>query len=169
MTMTAADVALFDAYKKVDGKVVDVRVGEVYTQRELLDLTLIESANNYSSTLAKWAFGSEEAFVAKAQEWLAAHALPNVTIVDSTGLGVGNTATASDLIELGRIALADPLLSHDRRHRLADHPRCRSDREHERTARHERGHRHQDRHARPVRREPAVLGRVPDRRRRASR
>ena len=115
--MTAADVALFDAYKKVDGKVVDVKVGEVYTQRELLDLTLIESANNYSSTLAKWAFGSEEAFVAKAREWVAAHALPSVTIVDSTGLGVGNTATASDLIELGRIALADPLVCRDRRHR----------------------------------------------------
>ncbi len=111
VTMTAADVALFDAYRKVDGKVVDVRVGEVYTQRELLDLTLIESANNYSSTMAKWAFGSEGAFVAKAQEWLVAHALPNVTIVDSTGLGVGNTATASDLIELGRLALADPLVS----------------------------------------------------------
>jgi D-alanyl-D-alanine carboxypeptidase (penicillin-binding protein 5/6) len=111
VTMTAADVALFDAYKKVDGKVVDVKVGEVYTQRELLDLTLIESANNYSSTLAKWAFGSEEAFVVKAREWLVAHALPNVTIVDSTGLGVGDTATASDLIELGRLVLADPLLS----------------------------------------------------------
>lgn len=111
VTMTAADVALFDAYKKVDGKVVAVEAGEVYTQRELLDLTLMESANNYSSTLARWAFGSEEAFVAKAREWVAAHALPSVTIVDSTGLGPENTATASDLIELGRLALADPLVS----------------------------------------------------------
>ncbi len=109
--MTAADVALFDAYKKVDGKVVTVKVGEVYTERELLDLTLIESANNYASTLAKWAFGSEEAFVAKAREWVAAHALPTVTIVDSTGLSPGNTATAPDLVELGRLVLADPLLS----------------------------------------------------------
>jgi D-alanyl-D-alanine carboxypeptidase (penicillin-binding protein 5/6) len=111
VTMTAADVALFDAYRKQNGKVAPVKVGEVYTQRELLDLTLIESANNYSSTLAKWAFGSEEAFVTKAREWVAAHALPSVTIVDSTGLGVGNTATAGDLIELGRLALADPVVS----------------------------------------------------------
>ncbi len=111
VTMTAADVALFDAYKKVDGKVIPVKVGEVYTQRELLDLTLIESANNYSSTLVTWVFGSEEAFVAKAREWVAAHALPTVTIVDSTGLGEGNRATATDLIELGRIALADPEVS----------------------------------------------------------
>jgi D-alanyl-D-alanine carboxypeptidase (penicillin-binding protein 5/6) len=111
VTMTAADVALFDAYKKVDGKVVPVKVGEVYTERELLDLTLIESANNYASTLARWAFGSEEAFVAKAREWVAAHSLPSLTVVDSTGLGPGNTGTATDVVELGRIALADPLVA----------------------------------------------------------
>jgi len=111
VTMTAADVALYDAYRKVNGKVAPVKAGEVYTQRELLELTLIESANNYSSTLAKWAFGSEEAFVVKAGEWVAAHALPSLVIVDSTGLDAGNVATASDLIELGRLALADPVVA----------------------------------------------------------
>ncbi len=109
--MTSADVALYASYKKVDGKVVPVNAGEVYTQRDLLDLTLIESANNYSSTLANWAFGSEEAFVAKAREWVAAHDLSSLQIVDSTGLDPGNRGTASDLIELGRIALADPLVA----------------------------------------------------------
>ena len=110
VTMTAADVALFDAYRKVNGKVAPVHAGEVYTQRELLDVTLIESANNYSSTLAKWAFGSEAAYVAAAREWVAAHDLPSLVIVDSTGLDPGNVATASDLIELGRLALRDPLV-----------------------------------------------------------
>jgi len=111
VTMTAADVALYDTYRKVNGKVAPVKAGEVYTERELLDLTLIESANNYSSTLARWAFGSEEAFVVAAREWVAAHALPSLTIVDSTGLSDGNRATASDLIELGRLALADPVVA----------------------------------------------------------
>ncbi|MEO5921028.1 MAG: D-alanyl-D-alanine carboxypeptidase [Pseudolysinimonas sp.] len=111
LTMTEADVALYDAYRKVNGKVAPVAAGQVYTERELLDLTLIESANNYSSTLAKWAFGSEEAFVTAAREWVSAHALPSLTIVDSTGLGAGNTGTATDLIELGRLALADPLVA----------------------------------------------------------
>jgi D-alanyl-D-alanine carboxypeptidase (penicillin-binding protein 5/6) len=111
VTMTEADVALYNSYRTVNGKVAPVHVGEVYTQRELLDLTLIESANNYSSTLAKWAFGSEDAFVAKAREWVAAHDLPSLTIIDSTGLGAGNRATASDLVELGRLALADPVVA----------------------------------------------------------
>jgi D-alanyl-D-alanine carboxypeptidase (penicillin-binding protein 5/6) len=111
VTMTSADVALYDAYRKVNGKVAPVGAGEVYTQRELLELTLSESANNYSTTLANWAFGSEAAFVAKAREWVAAHDLPSVVIVDSTGLDAGNRATANDLIELGRLALADPVIA----------------------------------------------------------
>ena len=140
-----------------------MKVGEVYTQRELLDLTLIESANNYSSTLAKWAFGSEDAFVAKAREWVAAHDLPSITIVDSTGLGAGNVGTATDVIELGRLALADPLIAAIVGTGFADHARRRAGREHQRAAGHRRRHGHQDRHARPVRRQPAVLGGVSDR------
>ncbi len=111
VTMTAADVALYTAYRRVNGKVAPVAAGEVYTQRELLDLTLIESANNYASTLAKWAFGSEEAFVAAARTWVAAHELPSLVIADSTGLDPANRAAAGDLIELGRIALADPVVA----------------------------------------------------------
>ncbi len=111
VTLTSADVALYDAYRKVNGKVAPVSAGEVYTQRELLDLTLIESANNYSSTLAGWAFGSEETFVAAAREWVAAHDLPSMVIADSTGLDPSNRATASDLVELGRIALEDPVVA----------------------------------------------------------
>lgn len=111
VTMTQDDVALYNIYRSQNGKVAPVSVGEVYSQRDLLNLALIESANNYASTLAKWAFGSEQEFVAKARVWVAAHALPSLVIVDSTGLNPGNRATASDLVELGRIALADPLVA----------------------------------------------------------
>lgn len=111
VTMTAADVGYYDDYRKVNGKVAPVSVGEVYTQRELMQLALIESANNYSTTLAVWAFGSEAAFVTAANAWVAAHDLPDLRIVDSTGLGSGNRATASTLVELGRLALADPVVS----------------------------------------------------------
>jgi D-alanyl-D-alanine carboxypeptidase (penicillin-binding protein 5/6) len=111
VTMTSSDVALYNAYRAVNGKVAPVSAGEVYTQRELLDLALIESANNYATTLAVWAFGSEKAYVAAAREWLATQQLPSLTIVDATGLDPGNRGTASDLVELGRLALADPLVS----------------------------------------------------------
>ncbi|MGN6503073.1 MAG: D-alanyl-D-alanine carboxypeptidase family protein [Pseudolysinimonas sp.] len=111
VTMTAADEALYDDYRRVNGKVVPVHAGERFTQRELLDLALIESANNYATTLAVWAFGSEKAYVQAARDWVAAHDLPSMTIVDSTGLDAGNRATAADLVQLGRLALHDPVVS----------------------------------------------------------
>jgi D-alanyl-D-alanine carboxypeptidase (penicillin-binding protein 5/6) len=111
VTMTGADVGYHDSYLHQNGKVAPVRAGEVYTQRELLDLTLIEYANNYATTLAVWAFGSREAYLAAANKWLAAHTLPSVKVVDSTGLDARDVATASDLIELGRLALANPTVA----------------------------------------------------------
>lgn len=111
VTMTSSDVALFNEYRKVNGKVAPVKAGEVYTQRELMELTLIESANNYATTLAIWAYGSEQAYVDAAGAWLATQELPSLTVVDATGLDPRDRATASDLIQLGRLALADPLVS----------------------------------------------------------
>lgn len=111
VAMTSTDVGYYDTYLRQNGKVVPVRAGQSYTERELLDLTLIESANNYATTLAVWAFGSQEAYLAAAQTWLAAHDLPSLQIVDSTGLDARNVGTASDLIELGRLALAHPVVA----------------------------------------------------------
>jgi D-alanyl-D-alanine carboxypeptidase (penicillin-binding protein 5/6) len=111
VTMTAADEALYTAYLRVNGQVLPVHAGTVFSERELLELALIKSANNYATTLAVWAFGSEKAFVAAARDWIAAHDLPSMRIVDSTGLDPGNKATAGDLVELGRLALADPVVT----------------------------------------------------------
>lgn len=111
IAMTSADVGYYDAYRAVNGKVAPVGAGQSYTQREVLDLTLIESANNYATSLVMWAFGSRDAFLTAARAWIAEHDLPSLTIVEETGLDDGNRATASDLIELGRLALADPLVS----------------------------------------------------------
>lgn len=109
--MTQADVALHDRYLRVDGEVLPVKPGQAFTQRELLDLALIKSANNYATTLAVWAFGSEAEFVTAARAWIAEHDLPSVRIVEPTGLDAGNTAQAADLVELGKLALADPVVS----------------------------------------------------------
>jgi D-alanyl-D-alanine carboxypeptidase (penicillin-binding protein 5/6) len=109
--MTAADVALYDEYLRVGGEVVPVRAGQVFTERELLDLALIKSANNYATTLAVWAFGSEAAFADAARVWIEAHDLPSLRIVEPSGLDAGNRAHAADLVELGKLALADPVVS----------------------------------------------------------
>ncbi len=108
---TAEDVATYNAYLAVNGSVKSVRAGLSFSQYELLQLTLIESANNYTETLVNWAFGSQDAFLQSAREWLAANGFTSVTIVDSTGISLENTATASDLITLARLALENPLVA----------------------------------------------------------
>jgi D-alanyl-D-alanine carboxypeptidase (penicillin-binding protein 5/6) len=51
-----------------------------------------------------------DAYLEAARAWVAAHSLPSVIITDATGLDPGNVATASDLVELGRLALTDPVV-----------------------------------------------------------
>ncbi len=111
VTTTASDVSLFHSYLARNGKVEPVRAGLTLSQHQLLQLTLVASANNYTATLVNWAFGSEEAYVAAARTWLDAHGLTNIAMSDATGMSPDNRATATDLIELAKIALADPLVS----------------------------------------------------------
>lgn len=111
ISFTSADVKLYTSYLHRNGKVEPVRSGIVLNQRQVLQLTLVASANNYTASLVNWAFGSEEAFLPVAREWLTAHSLNDTFLSDATGMNPANRATATDLIELGKIALADPIVS----------------------------------------------------------
>jgi D-alanyl-D-alanine carboxypeptidase (penicillin-binding protein 5/6) len=109
--MTSADVALYHRYLAADGQVVSVRAGFVFTEHELLELALIHSANNYATSLALWAFGSMDAYLAATKAWIGAHHLNSMTITDPTGLDLTDVADTADLLELGKLALADPVLA----------------------------------------------------------
>jgi len=111
VTMTAADAALYHHYLAVDGQVVTVKAGWVFTEHELLQLALIHSANNYATTLALWAFGSMDAYLAATKTWLSAHKLASITVTDPTGLDPTDVASTADLIQLGKLTLADPVLA----------------------------------------------------------
>ncbi|NYG99951.1 D-alanyl-D-alanine carboxypeptidase [Schumannella luteola] len=111
VTMTAKDVGYYSRYQAMNGSVKPVRAGAIYTERQLLELTLIESAANYAQTTAVWAYGSEEAYLAAAKDWLVAHKLTSTTVADTIGLDPGSASTATDLVELGKIALTQPALA----------------------------------------------------------
>lgn len=110
-TMTAADAALYGTYLAQNGTVSTVRAGMTFTERQLLELTLIKSANNYTTSMAVWAFGSQDAFLVAARAWLAAHGLDQIVINEPTGIDPGNVAPVDQLVELGRIALAHPVIA----------------------------------------------------------
>ncbi len=163
-TMTSADAALYGTYLAQNGTVANVRAGMTFTELQLLELTLVKSANNYTMSMALWAFGSQDAYLA-AVDHLAGLARPD------RHRGARADRDQPRQRRAGRPAhRARPdrsRASGDRRHREPQdrrHPAARSAAQHQRAARHQRGRRHQDRHPRRLRGEPAVLGGLPGRR-----
>ena len=106
-----ADVQFYDAQVAQNGSVAPVYSGQVLTQRNAMNVMLVTSANNYAESLASWAFGSQQAFVQAATGWLGRAGLASTAIVEPTGVSPSNVSTSGDLVELGRIALADPVVA----------------------------------------------------------
>jgi len=111
IAFTAKDVAIRNAYRAVNGTTEPVSAGLVLTQRQVMDVMLVESANNYAESLVTWAFGSVDDFVPVANEWLKANGMASTHIVEPTGMSPLNVSTASDLVTLGKLALADPVIA----------------------------------------------------------
>ena len=67
-TLTEADAALVDEVLAQDGTFAPAPVGLELTTRQILDLILVPSANNYAISYARSVFGSDEAFLAAADD-----------------------------------------------------------------------------------------------------
>jgi D-alanyl-D-alanine carboxypeptidase (penicillin-binding protein 5/6) len=111
ITFDRTDVRYYHDYFAIGGMVKPVKSGLTLTQRELLQVVLIASANNYAKSLALWAFGSEAAFLDASRSWLDSHGLTTTAIYEPTGMDPRNVSTAPELLELGKLAIADPTLS----------------------------------------------------------
>ncbi|MCU1405586.1 MAG: D-alanyl-D-alanine endopeptidase [Glaciihabitans sp.] len=111
ISFTRADVQIYNDYVAENGSVKPVSAGMQLTQREVIELALVGSANNYTQSLVNWAFGSEDEYVTAASAWLAAHNLTSTSVSDATGISPKNTSTPTDLVALGALALADPVVS----------------------------------------------------------
>jgi len=108
---TEADIDIYWDMVAQNGSVAPVAAGSSLTLRESLEAMLLPSGNNYAISLANWAFGSGEEFLTVARAWLGEHGLANTRIVDSSGLSLDNVSTPTDLIALGKLAIADPTLA----------------------------------------------------------
>lgn len=107
ITFTSEDVELYNKYLSLDGVVAPVTPGQSISQFDMMQIMLIASANNYAETLAVWAFGSVDAYLAAAKDYLASKNLENTTVMDPAGFSTGSMSTGSDLAKLGQAALAD--------------------------------------------------------------
>ena len=111
ITFTTADAALRAKYIALDGETKPLTAGSTISQLDLMRVALVASANNYADALSGWAFGTRGAFEIAVTAWLSSHGLDHTTILEPTGINPGNVSTASDLVEIGKLALDDPVIS----------------------------------------------------------
>ena len=122
LTLTAADQRIYNEVIAEGGSAAPVAVGSVFTERQLLEAMMLPSANNYSITLANWAYGSVEKFLAAATTWLEKNELSGTHLADSSGLNENSTSTPADLVRIGELVLAHPVLSEVVAEQSADLP-----------------------------------------------
>ncbi len=108
---TERDRALQEDYLARDGVAYPIPVGTEVTTRQMLTLMLLPSANDFASAYAYSVFGDNDAFIAAVDAWKAEHGIESLTLVEPSGMDEGNTATAEDVLRIGRLALANPTIA----------------------------------------------------------
>lgn len=98
-------------YRRSDQSALDVPVDGVLTEYQMLQGTLLGSANNYIDRLASEIWGSDQEFAAAAEVWLRDRALTDITVVTPSGFDERNVATPAALIKLGELAMQNPVFA----------------------------------------------------------
>lgn len=111
VTLTTTDYQSYLDYTATGARSVTVFQGEVWSEQELLQAMLLGSSNNHADTIARWAFGSVDAYVSAANAWLGAQGLADTTVVDATGLHDASVGTGADLAAVAGLAAGSPVIS----------------------------------------------------------
>ncbi len=82
ITITSQDVALYRAELNRNGSVVPVELGEQLSEYQAFQALLLPSGNNIAGTLANWAFGSPEEYIAYASKMLSGMGLSKTHLDD---------------------------------------------------------------------------------------
>lgn len=82
-----------------------VQEGQTYTEKELLELLMIPSANNVARLLARWDAGSEAAFVEKMNAAAKDLGMTQSTYTDPSGLLDSTVSTPQDQLKLAKAVM----------------------------------------------------------------
>ena len=111
LTMTAADVTDWGHAVETDQSNVEVALGEVLTERQLIEGLLVHSANNFADTLAEWDAGSMPAFVTKMNATAQKLGMTQSHFVDPSGFDPQSESTPADLLKVIRLDMAFPVFA----------------------------------------------------------
>ena len=111
ITISDVDAADFKKYLALGGSVVPLKSGQLISQYQALQALLIPSANNVADSLARWAFGSVNAYVTYANQMLRNMGLKYTKVADASGFSPGSSSSARDLVVLAKMALEEPIIA----------------------------------------------------------
>ncbi|MFD0638155.1 D-alanyl-D-alanine carboxypeptidase [Catenulispora yoronensis] len=101
--ITVDEQAGFEAYSK-DESSAPVRAGQRISERRMLELMLVPSANNVARLLARWDAGDEQAFVGKMNAVAAGLGMKQTVYTDPAGFDAATRSTAADQLKLAEVA-----------------------------------------------------------------
>jgi D-alanyl-D-alanine carboxypeptidase (penicillin-binding protein 5/6) len=108
ITIGAADVAQYENELATDQSTVRVEVGEVLTERQLLEALLTQSANDLAYTVAVWDAGSMAAFVVKMNALATQLGMTSTHYVDASGYLPQSVSSAVDVLRVAAVGMAIP-------------------------------------------------------------
>jgi D-alanyl-D-alanine carboxypeptidase (penicillin-binding protein 5/6) len=111
ITFSKDDSKLYDKYYVLGASIAKMDSGSTMSEHDALAVMLVASACNYAEAVSTWAFGSHARFISATKAWLSKNGLSGTTMVESTGIDPRNASTPTDLIAIGKIALANSVVA----------------------------------------------------------
>ncbi|MEV4658713.1 D-alanyl-D-alanine carboxypeptidase [Micromonospora sp. NPDC049301] len=122
LTVSAEQAAAYPAERARGESLVEVRAGEVITERQALQAVLLPSANNMARILAAWDSGSVAAFVEKMNVVADDLGMSDTHYTDPSGLDPDTVSTARDQVILASRAMELPAFAEIVRQKRATIP-----------------------------------------------
>src|SRR3990167_3703573 len=111
ITINSDDVAIYNEFVAQGGSVTPITKGSQISEYDGLQSMLIPSSNNMAATVAKWAFGSVDNYVKYANQMLSDLGFKQTKVDEASGFSASSASTASELIKLGELALANEVVA----------------------------------------------------------
>ncbi|RIV17759.1 D-alanyl-D-alanine carboxypeptidase [Alicyclobacillaceae bacterium I2511] len=111
LTVTPQDVVDYQQDKARGDSVVQVAVGEVLTERQLLEALLLPSGDNIATLLSRWVAGSQTAFVQEMNQSASKLGMTHTHYAEPAGTSHATVSTALDQLKLAETMMQNPVFS----------------------------------------------------------